>query len=98
MNKEILSTKRFRQLLLTFLFPEDTFLHACTKECNLLYKTIHSFVQKNELFCTREYKPSANELKHIPDVALKLVQIIILYIPKLCNFTVLMKKTRWISN
>ena len=28
--------------------------HACTKECNVLYKTINSLVQKISFFCTRE--------------------------------------------
>ena len=68
MNREFLSISPFITFRLPFLFNKGVFLHSCTKECNLLYKTIHSFVQKNELFCTREYKPLANELKYIPGI------------------------------
>ncbi len=46
MNKEISLTGDFQMFLLTFLFIKETFLFACTKDYILLYKTIHSFVQK----------------------------------------------------
>ena len=48
---------------LLFIKPLDKFVHPCTKECILLYKTINSFVQKNVLFCTRLHKHPAWEIK-----------------------------------
>ena len=41
---------------LFFIKSLDKFAHPCTKERILLYKTINSFVQKKDLFCTRSHK------------------------------------------
>ena len=38
---------------IVFIFFGITSINSCTKDYILLYKTMHSFVQKNELFCTR---------------------------------------------
>ena len=42
------------------------FLHPCTKECNLLYKTINSSVQKKDLFCTRIQKDYSYKISNYP--------------------------------
>jgi len=41
-------------------------MYPCTKECILLYKTNHSFVQKNDLFCTTSQKHHSSKIKTHP--------------------------------
>ena len=40
------------------------FMYPCTKECILLYKTINSFVQKKDLFCTELHQLPALDIKN----------------------------------
>ncbi len=49
-------------------FQNQILIISCTKECNLLYRTIKSFVQKNAFFCTRIHKLPAYILKEQAEV------------------------------
>jgi len=51
-----ISLRRKQNSDLLFIKSLNRFVHPCTKECILLYKTINSFVQKKDLFCTRSHK------------------------------------------
>ena len=51
-----ISLQNIENSSLLFIKSLDKFAHPCTKECILLYKTINSFVQKKDLFCTRSHK------------------------------------------